>query len=410
MQLRAQASRQAGSVLLLILPGLLTLSIMTLMMSTAASPTMASVQEPVLPQTAQVLLQWAGRATRISDVAGTPPGLLPYPDRNGDGNYDGTADCLSGSGLERDSWRLGRLPAGGEVWPCEGRAPRQPETRADASRQVRHLLHSMSARDSSGELLWFAASINVLDDDRIGHYPEVSVSRLMRERRGWLTLCRSDGVLLSQDIALILLAPGAPVGRQNRRTRAPHAHHYLDGVAVDGVAYDGVALDGGALDGGAYDGTAPCKAARASNADGDRLFVAAPWTGERVHAQPLFNDQILPISRRTFASALAVQQARALARLLQRHWPPPPAANAHGRCVAGLDRGQLPLSDNAGCRGLPQLPAWLLLRGADGERPYWRQLRYQRDRRHERAILQFDDCAMRFEVTRRGVHYAPALC
>ena len=44
------------------------------------------------------------------------PGRLPWPDRNGDGSYDGSADCFAGGvsvGL-----LLGRFPYAGDSTPC----------------------------------------------------------------------------------------------------------------------------------------------------------------------------------------------------------------------------------------------------------------------------------------------------
>jgi hypothetical protein len=68
-----------------------------------------------LAEAKRALIAWA---VTVPSVGGRPttPGLLPFPDRNRDGNYDGKGDCVT-FGLN-DSHLLGRLPWAGDVSPC----------------------------------------------------------------------------------------------------------------------------------------------------------------------------------------------------------------------------------------------------------------------------------------------------
>ncbi|MEM7026669.1 MAG: hypothetical protein AAF410_00405, partial [Pseudomonadota bacterium] len=44
------------------------------------------------------------------------PGMLPFPDRNGDGDYDGNSDCTTGA--VTNNLLLGRIPWQGQDNPC----------------------------------------------------------------------------------------------------------------------------------------------------------------------------------------------------------------------------------------------------------------------------------------------------
>lgn len=378
----AAVRSQHGAALLLAML-LLFLLLLPLMQPAWRSPS-APLDETgqALHVARRALLHWA-TARQHQGKAPLSMGLLPYPDRDGDGNYDGTADCLSGSGLGQEAWRIGRLPFRGERWPCEGRALYQPEARDDAEHATRQVLRSLQVEMPDGPL-WYAASINVLDDDRMGRYPDASVAQLMSLRSGWLTLCRQDGALLAQDLAFIVIAPGPALPGQRRRARAPSRQHFLEGQPLQG--------------------SAPCHRQRESNADGDRVFVAP----SHQHDLPAFNDRLLPVSRREYASHLARVQALQIARWLQEQWPPPAAAGEDGRCQPGRLHGALPVIAAPECPLAAGIPSWLLPAARDN--PHYRQLTYERDSAGQRVWLSFTGCAMRFEITRREIRHALPFC
>lgn len=332
----------------------------------------------------QALLQWAGqRITRTTPTL-TPPGFLPYPDRNGDGNYDGTSDCLSGTGVAQNSWRTGRLPYVGERLPCESRDRGRAEASASASPMARRAMMSLDIREHDNEMLWYAASVNVLDDDRIGSYPDISVSSLMQRNSGWLTVCSQDGRLLGTDAAFVVIAPGKPLPGQRRRGRSPGRQQFLDAYPLTGAA--------------------PCDDLRESNADDNTIFIA---NSGAAHGPP-FNDQLTFVRRNEYVSHLALAQARQLAALLQQH-PFPYAARAgsrDGQCVAGLLHGNLPLRNGPSCSAMQQIPPYL----ADGHTAQYTQIHYTRSPDGERVTLAFEHCAMRFTVSNGGVSHAPGRC
>lgn len=330
------------------------------------------------------LLQWAGQRLTLTTPTLTPPGFLPYPDRNGDGNYDGTSDCLSGTGLAQNSWRAGRLPFLGERLPCESRNRGRAEASASAAATASRAMMSLDIREHDGEMLWYAASVNVLDDDRIGTYPDISVASLLQRNSGWLTVCTQDGRLLSTDVAFVVIAPGVALPGQRRRAKAPGRQQFLDAYPLAGAA--------------------PCNGVLESNADNNTIFIANSGIG---HVTP-FNDRLTFVRRNEYVSHLALAQARQLAGLLQLQ-PFPYAARSgsgDGQCVPGLLDGRLPLRNGPSCSAMQQIPLYL----ADGHNAQYTQVHYTRSPDGERVTLAFEHCAMRFTVSHGGFSYAPGRC
>jgi hypothetical protein len=158
------------------------------------------------------------------------PGLLPFPDRNRDGNYDGRGDCVT-FGLN-DSHLLGRLPWAGDVSPCP-----------------RIGLH-IEVRDRSGEQLWYAVSRNLVTKGGGGPInPDMGeVDRMIHPwivvrnaKRGVVT---APGGTKPLPIAAVIIAPGAALEHQDRRAAAPSPDNYLDRVTFGGTTYDNADADG----------------------------------------------------------------------------------------------------------------------------------------------------------------------
>lgn len=232
--------RQRGVVLLVMLAVLLLGSAFFLVQRlNLASEAMLrdETTEHALAEARAVLLGWAlGHPGR--------PGMLPYPDRNADGNYDGSSDCPSGA--LASNMLLGRLPWLSQTSPCVA-----PLTGV-----------GVNVVDGAGERLWYAVSRNLLYQPSGSGYPAVSPA-LLNVTTQWLTVLDGQGNTLSNRVAAVLLAPGAPLRGQNRAAAAPAAANYLDSASVGGVNY--------------------------SNADFDGVFIAAPAGDD-------FNDRLIYVT------------------------------------------------------------------------------------------------------------------
>ncbi|HBA08353.1 MAG TPA: hypothetical protein DCW48_01345, partial [Methylotenera mobilis] len=80
------------------------------------------------------------------------PGQLPYPDRNGDGNYDGYSDCFATNVSFSYSFLLGRLPIRGLDRNCNNHGITVSAALGE------------DFRDGTGEPLWYAVSKNLVHD------------------------------------------------------------------------------------------------------------------------------------------------------------------------------------------------------------------------------------------------------
>jgi hypothetical protein len=167
------------------------------------------------------------------------PGLLPFPDRNRDGNYDGNGDCVT-FGLN-DSHLLGRLPWAGDANPC-------PRMSLD-----------IDVRDGAGEHLWYAVSRNLLVRGR-GGVVNPGMGQPGRAEFPWIRLRNAQGEVITESgsrnplaIAAVVIAPGAALAGQDRSPAAPGPAEFLDSVGIGAVTFDNADADG-CPDAG----TAPC--------------------------------------------------------------------------------------------------------------------------------------------------------
>lgn len=172
------------------------------------------------------------RAVTLSAAAGknVAPGLLPFPDRNRDGNYDGKGDCVT-FGLN-PSHLLGRLPWAGDAPPC-------PRTELG--------IHTL---DGAGEHLWYAVSRNLLVRGRAGPVnPDMGDPG--RAAYPWIVLRNARGDVFSGlhnarplAVAAVILAPGFALWDQRRIGPAPGPSEFLDGVRIGAVTFDNADADG----------------------------------------------------------------------------------------------------------------------------------------------------------------------
>lgn len=143
------------------------------------------------------------------------PGMLPYPDRNGDSNYDGQSDCATVA--FNYSFLLGKLP-----W------------RAADNANCATLGSGMGndLKDGQGESLWYAVSRNLVYDYPNAEYPVINPGIINAPTRQWMVVRDKNGSIISDRVAAVILAPGASIGDQDRSGSSANANQYLDKVTL----------------------------------------------------------------------------------------------------------------------------------------------------------------------------------
>ncbi len=204
----------------------------------------------------------------------TEPGRLPWPDRNGDGDYDGGSDCVT-SGFS-NTHLLGRFPHAGDVSPCDA-AP-----------------FGSFTVDGYGEPLWYAVSRNLLWN-RGQTNPDPTLNPGLLDGAAaypWLTVRDESGNVLSNRVAAVIIAPGGVVGNQSRSGAAPNPAQYLDSVTIGATNYD--------------------------NSDADLDFIMYPDSRKTTTDSDSFNDQLIyitidelmrPVEKRVLGDAAVALQA-----------------------------------------------------------------------------------------------------
>lgn len=169
----------------------------------------------------QALLAWA-----VSHP--NTPGLMPYPDRNGDGNYDDTSDCYASNVNFAPSFTIGRLPLFKSDPNC-----------VNAKNTVNTGLAG-DFRDGTGERLWYEVSKNLLHDYKDnggnpnGTSPIINPSIVTTPSNPWFVVRDRNGAVISNRVAAVIIAPGAPSGTQDRSSGIANANQYLDKIVMVG--------------------------------------------------------------------------------------------------------------------------------------------------------------------------------
>jgi len=166
----------------------------------------------------QALISWAV-ADRYS------PGQLPWPDRNGDDNYDGSSDCVAGAGTFQYKFLLGQLPSLPTTSPCLD--PNNGLSVYVGLSTYQGL--GQRFNDAQGNALWYAVSKNMVRDYELSINPIINPS-LVNKTTDWIQILDRNGNLISDRVAAVLIAPGAPVGDQDRSGAAPTPDQYLDRI------------------------------------------------------------------------------------------------------------------------------------------------------------------------------------
>lgn len=176
------------------------------------------------------------------------PGNLPAPDSLAGGSYDGQSDttCLSNASVANG------LPAAANntaVQRCLGRWPWQVIA-IDLSAAARDASGNLQANDPNGAIPWLAVSANLalldtclvkLNSDilNMGYSGTFACPNSTNLPHPWLSVFGSNGELLTDRAAVVLIQPGIPLqqegGYQQSRASAGapgHPKDYLDRVSL----------------------------------------------------------------------------------------------------------------------------------------------------------------------------------
>lgn len=219
--------KQTGAVLIL-LAFILGLSVTAYLLHAANTANLKANQDEKTYQTLgeakKALIAWAVAHPNT-------PGLMPYPDRNNDGNYDNTSDCYASNVNFSPAFTLGRLPLYKSDPNC-----------INTKNLVTHGL-SGEFMDGSGERLWYEVSKNLLHDyknngDPAGTSPIINPSIINTPTYPWFIVRNRNGTVISNRVAAVIMAPNQPLTSQDRSSGIAAANQYLDKVVMsDGTPY-----------------------------------------------------------------------------------------------------------------------------------------------------------------------------
>lgn len=172
------------------------------------------------------------------------PGQMPFPDRLEivGPNYDGFSDCppTGAAFLNPNSYQLliGQLPVFGQTLPCK----------------IPLIGLGEDFRDAQGNRFWYAVSRNLVYDYEHDEAPVINPGMInpnpltglydsppYQRQTGttafpWLKVLDRNGVLVSDRVAAVIIAPSDPIGVQNRIALS-HASEYLDTFKIGAITY-----------------------------------------------------------------------------------------------------------------------------------------------------------------------------
>lgn len=214
--------KQRGAVLLVLLT-IVVLGAATLLVSKLGryNSFLAQDQDSMesLAEAKTALIGWAASHP-------DSPGLLPFPDRNDDGNYDGESDCPASP--VANTHLTGQLPRFGDA-----------NIAGSVCSDTREGVGTLPL-DGANERLWYAVSSNLVEGSGL----DIN-SNLRSEPNNWLNVYDNSGNLLTNRAAAVIMAPGAILGAQARPASpaAPNVNAYLESATVGGPTYNNADLD-----------------------------------------------------------------------------------------------------------------------------------------------------------------------
>jgi len=237
---RNSRNRQSGAALILI-AFILGLGITAYLIKAMNAITLVQQQDEktykALADAKTALIAWA-----VSHMYN--PGEMPWPDRNTDGNFDGSSDCVTTT--FQYNYLLGQLPSLPTTSPCFD--PNNGLTVYSGFSSYAGL--GQEFRDAQGNKLWYAVSRNLVRDNEHGESPVINpgianpsyISPPYFRQGGttaypWLIVRDRNGAIISDRVAAVLIAPGNPVGNQVRSGAAPNANQYLDSFMIGAATY-----------------------------------------------------------------------------------------------------------------------------------------------------------------------------
>lgn len=158
-----------------------------------------------LNTTKQALIAWSVSHPNV-------PGQMPFPDRGLGGGYDGNSDCYTGA--FNYSFLIGQLPTQGQTAPCM-----LPRTGLGED-----------FRDAQGNSLWYAVARNLVHEYQAPSFDPIINPNLVNKTSDWIHVVDRNGNLISDRVAAVIIAPGPPIGLQDRSAAAPTPDQYLDKI------------------------------------------------------------------------------------------------------------------------------------------------------------------------------------
>ena len=164
------------------------------------------------------------------------PGQFPWPDRREvtpPSNYDGQSDCSSANFNLSNSLGepnfLGQIPSIDSSNPCASYPG------------VGHF------KDNSGNNLWYAVSRNLVRKYDGSPEPDPIINPSLAEVHSypWLVVRNAAGQIVSDRVAVVIIAPGPALNGQDRSSTAPPPSSYLDSITIEGKTYANYAYTDG---------------------------------------------------------------------------------------------------------------------------------------------------------------------
>ncbi|MDP2248054.1 MAG: hypothetical protein Q8J65_07970 [Nitrosomonadales bacterium] len=271
------------------------------------------------------------------------PGILPFPDRSNDGDYNGVSDCVNPAITPLNySHLLGKLPFNNQANPCVGSS----------------LGLAVNLTDGSGEKLWYAVSRNLIRTSVAGPLV-INPSIIEAPIYPWIIVRNKSGDIVSDRVAAVIFSPGPAVEGQNRDGGLAGPAAYLDSLTIAGTSYSNASY------------TVP-----------DEDFIMGedmknvPATHPTYQQPYKFNDKLVYITIDELMDSLEKRAIREAAAGLRSYYSSSAAVPAsryypyaavlgdnNNLCVEGTLTGVLPIANAASTcthpnTGLLTLPLW----------------------------------------------------